>query len=85
MALDKAGLQAAIIAAFNGVKDYDGSPGQTQEDAINKISADIATAVDTFVKTATVNTTVTVTSVSAVTPGAGVSGPGTGSGTGTLS
>jgi len=85
MALNKPGLEAAIVAAFNGVKDYDGTAGKTQADAINKISADIATAVDTFVKTATVNTTVTVTSVTAVTPGAGVSGPGAGTGSGTLS
>lgn len=80
MALVKATLEAAIKAAFDSVKSYDGvTSGQEQQDAIDDVAAAIATAIDTFVKSATV--TVTVASVSAVTPGAGVSGPGTGTGT----
>lgn len=54
MALNKPALEAAIAAAFNGVKDFDGTPGKTQADAIAQISADIATAVDTYTSAATV-------------------------------
>lgn len=74
MALDKASLKSSIISLLNTLKDYDGSGGQTQADAIDDFADGIANAMDTFVKTATVN----VTSVSGVTTGGGVSGPGSG-------
>lgn len=76
MALDKAGLAANLKTIF---EDLD--PDATAEEKANAI----ADAIDTFVKTATVNTNVTVTSVSGVTAGAAASGPGSGTGTGTLS
>jgi hypothetical protein len=65
MALDKAGLKAAFLAAMNDKRANKTSDEMAQQ---------LADAIDTFVKTGTVN----VTSVSGVTPGGGVSGPGTG-------
>jgi hypothetical protein len=86
MALDKAGLKANIKNLIDSLKTYDGeSPGQSQDDAVEKFANDLANAIDTFVKTATVSTSVTVTSVSGVTTGPGVSGPGAGNGSGSLS
>jgi hypothetical protein len=85
MALDKATLKATIEATLNALKDYDGSSGKTQADAITKLATDLSNALDVYVKSGTVSTTVTVTSVTGVTPGVGVSGPGTGTGTGTIS
>jgi len=85
MALNKAGLETNIKAIFNKLKDYDGeSSGETQADAINDMAADLADAIDIYVKTGIINTTVTVTSVSGVTVGAGVSGPGAGTGVGNI-
>jgi len=76
MALNKAALTAALISIF---EDLD-----TTKTAADK-AGEIADAIDTFVKTATVTTTVSVVSVSDVATGSDVSGPGTGTGTGTLS
>lgn len=84
MSLDKSGLITNITTLLNALKDYDGSGGQTQADAITKFANDLADAIDTYVKTATVSTNVTVASVTLVTPGVGASGPGTGSGSGSL-
>jgi len=64
MALDKAALTTALTSIFEDL---------TNKSASTKAS-EIADAIDTYVKTATVD----VASVSGVTPGAGVSGPGTG-------
>lgn len=62
MALDKTTLQSTLETIFN-------SP-HTAADAAQLIAA----AIDTYVKTATVN----VVSVSGVTSGSAASGPGTG-------
>ena len=74
MPLNKTGLKSDISTLLNALLAFDNSSGQTQSDAIDKFKNDLADAIDTYVKTATVN----VTSVSGVTTGAGVSGPGTG-------
>lgn len=74
MTLNKTGLRSDIDTLLNALVQFDGSTGQSSEEAIEKFKNDLADAIDTYVKTATVN----VTSVSGVTVGAGVSGPGTG-------
>ncbi len=74
MALNKAGLTSTLTGIFEDL---------TGKTAAQK-AAEIANAIDVYVKTATVSTTVAVVSVSGVTVGVGVSGPGTGTGTGTL-
>lgn len=76
MALNKAGLVTALTDIFED--------NESETSAAEKADQ-IATAIDNYVKTATVATTVTVVSVSGVTTGPGVSGPGAGTGTGTLS
>lgn len=63
MALNKAGLDAAILALVSNTSN---TPAQ--------FATGLADAIDTYVKTATVN----VASVSGVTAGGAVSGPGTG-------
>lgn len=63
MALDKAGLKNNIKGILNSLKNYDGSNGKTQDDAIEKFSTDLSNAIDTFVKTGTVTTNVNVTGV----------------------
>ncbi len=85
MTLVKATLKAEIKALQAELATYDGSPGKTSVEAAERFADGLATAVDNFVKSATVATTVTVTSVTGVTAGPGVSGPGAGTGTGTLS
>jgi hypothetical protein len=72
MALNKTGLKTALIAAFTS--QYDGTPSAGQVQGIEDLATALSNAIDTYVKTATVN----VTSVTGVTTGAGVSGPGTG-------
>ena len=74
MPLNKIVLKSDIKSLLESLLAFDNTPGQTQADAIEKFSGDLADKIDIYVKTATVN----VTSVSGVTVGAGVSGPGTG-------
>ena len=74
MPLNKTGLKSDISTLLNALLAFDNSIGQTQSDAIDKFKNDLADAIDTYVKTATVN----VTSVAGVTTGAWVSVPGTG-------
>lgn len=59
MALNKAGLKASIKNLINALKVYDGSTGQTQDEAIEKFANDLSDYIDTYVKTATVNVTTT--------------------------
>ena len=70
MALVKSVLQAAILSAFQKAQN-----DKTEQAKIN-LCADLATAIDAYIKTATVTTT------DITTCGAGA---GTGTGTGTLS
>ena len=74
MPLDKAALKSDISTLLTTLLTYDNTSGKTPADAITKFKDDLADAIDTYVKTATVN----VTSVSGVTTGGGTSGPGTG-------
>ena len=74
MALNKLALKNQIKTVFVKLKTFDGSDGQTQDDAINELASDLADAFDAYVKTATVSTAVTV-----------VPSTGIGTGTGNLS
>lgn len=69
MALDKAGLKAEIISIQQEMKTR-------EKDSMDEFAEKLATAVDNYVKTATVETTIT---------GTCPSGAVTGEGTGTLS
>lgn len=50
MAGNKTALKAAIKQSYMTVKNYDGSAGQTTDDAIDKLAADITDAIDSYVK-----------------------------------
>ncbi len=84
MALDKTGLKNNIEALLTTLKDYDGTGDETQAKAIEKFANDLANAIDTYVKTATVATTV-ATVVIGTLPAGPVAASGSGSGTGNLS
>jgi len=77
MALDKSTLQDDIKDMMTELLAFDGGPGEDQDASIDKFSQDLGDAIDTYVKTATVN----VTSVSGVQSG----GDNSGTGSGTLS
>jgi len=72
MALVKQTLKAEILAILNTLKDE-----TDQANAIDQFADRLATAIDNYIKTATVSTTVTGMSASG--------GAVTGTGTGTLS
>ena len=57
MAFDKVALKAAILATFNQTKEFDGSPGETGDDAITLIASELADAIETAVTDA-IDTTV---------------------------
>lgn len=83
MPLDTASLKAAIKSAYTSVKEYDGSPGRTTDDAVEVIATALATALTVFVKSGTVTTTVAPGILVQVTPATGTgatTGPGTGTG-----
>ena len=80
MTLDKTGLRGDIDTLLNALLAFDGSGGQTQEDAIEKFKNDLSDAIDTFVKSAKV--TVPGTGLVAPTGGGPVTGTST---TGSLS
>lgn len=80
MSLNKVGLKSDIDTLLNALLEFDGSSGQTQADAIEKYKSDLADAIDTFVKSATV--TVPGTGLIAPTGGGPVTGTST---TGSLS
>jgi hypothetical protein len=75
MALNKAGLEAAILAALTKQAN---KTNASDDPAVSRqeLASDIATAIETFVKSGLVSTTVTGTSPS---------GPVTGTGTGSIS
>jgi hypothetical protein len=74
--LDKTSLTASLKTIFGAsVSGLDA----TAKANIEQMATDMATAIDTFVKTGTV--AVSVASVSGVLPGGGTSGPGSGTGT----
>ena len=72
MALVKQTLKTEIKSILNSLKNK-----TDQAQAIDEFADRLATAIDNYIKTATVNTTVTGSSASG--------GPVTGTGTGTLS
>ena len=74
--LVKTTLKNDLKAVFDALKDYDGSAGQSQDEAIDKLAADLANAIDSYIKSAT------ITSVPALTSPAG---PVTGTITNTIS
>lgn len=71
MALNKTTLQNSIKAIYQTLATYDGSAGKTQADAINKASADLATAIETFVKSAQVTITPAHVTAGALSNGGG--------------
>ena len=80
MPLNKTGLETQIKTMLDALLAFDGSGGKEQSDAIDKFKTDLASAIDTYVKTATV----TVPGTGLVAPSGG--GPVTGvSVTGSLS
>ena len=50
MPLDKTTLKASLETLFNVLKDYDGTSGKTQADAITKLKDDLADAIEVYVK-----------------------------------
>lgn len=74
--LVKTTLKNDLKAIFDALKDYDGSAGQSQDEAIDKLATDLANAIDSYIKSAT------ITSVPALTS---PSGPVTGTITNTIS
>lgn len=78
MALVKSSLKASIKQVFNEVKAYDGSNGKSQDDAIEALTDKLATAIDAYIKSATI----TSTPVLVAPPGGG---PVTGTITNTIS
>jgi len=59
--MNKTALQSQFKTLFNELRQFDGSNGKTQQDAINSISEEFATIIDNYIKTAIVRTTVTGT------------------------
>ena len=58
MAGEKTILKDAIIASANTLKGYDGTPGKTPTDAMNKFATDLPNAIDTYVKSLTIQSTI---------------------------
>lgn len=82
MALDKITLKASLKTAFESLQGYDGTPGKTQNDALEQLAEAITNAVDVFIKSGTVNTTVATGIPVQVNISSGT-GATTGTGTGT--
>lgn len=71
MPLVKSVLEAAILAAFEKQAAKQ-SEGDAPAQSLKEIAADLATAIDAYIKTGTVNTVVTGTSPSGPVTGTGV-------------
>ena len=67
MALVKATLESAIFAAFKSQTTKTENP----EDALNDLADKLATAIDAFIKSGTVNVTVATTGTAAAQAGTG--------------
>lgn len=78
MALNKTTFKSSLKAVFDALKNYDGSSGKSQDDAIEKLADDLASAIDSYIKSATVTSVPTL-----VAPPGG--GPVTGTITNTIS
>lgn len=76
MALVKTVLKNDLKAVFDALKNYDGSNGKSQDDAIEKLADELATAIDNYIKSATITSIPVLTSPS---------GPVTGTITNTIS
>ena len=72
MALVDSSLSASLKKIY--LDQYKGTPSAEQEEEMQKMADQMASAISAFIKTATVN----VISVAGVTVGSGVSGAGTG-------
>jgi len=57
MALDKTVLKAAIMSSLSALSAWDGTPGKSAQEAINKFADDLSTAIDTYIKTGSVTFT----------------------------
>jgi len=76
MALVKTVLKNDLKAVFDALKNYDGSNGKSQDEAIEKLANDLAAAIDSYIKSATITSVPVLTSPS---------GPVTGTITNTIS
>jgi len=88
MALVKSKLKNDIKQIFVTLRTYDGTDGNTQEDAIEKMATDLANAIDLYIRSATVTTPINTSVVGTANGGNilyPVTGNGIGSGTGTIS
>ena len=80
MALDFQGLKDDLLVAFTLGEEINPDSEQLLLDQMEAI----ARAIETYVKSGTVNTTVTVTTAGQLTPPSNVAGTGTGTGTGSI-
>lgn len=76
MALVKTVLKNDLKAVFDALKKFDGSDGKSQDEAIEKLANDLASAIDSYIKSATITSVPVLTSPS---------GPVTGTITNTIS
>lgn len=79
MALVKASLKAELVVLFNALKSM-----EDQTSAIDKMAGDMATAIDTYIKSGSVTVASGITLTTTGTASA-QSGATTGTGTGTIS
>lgn len=88
MALNLAKFKTDLKAALKTAADKNNKDGVDLDTALGNLADEIATQVDAYIKTATVNVTSVTTSVTgtcATPSGAGtIAGTGTGTGTGNL-
>ncbi|HJT74630.1 MAG TPA: hypothetical protein VJ720_11440 [Chitinophaga sp.] len=68
MPLNKSGLEQSIKSAFKSMKDAGGD----EEQGLNQLCSKLAEAVDTYVKTATINYTTGLTTAAGGGPVTGV-------------
>jgi len=62
MALVKTVLKNDLKAVFDALKNYDGSNGKSQDEAIEKLANDLASAIDSYIKSATITSVPVLTS-----------------------
>lgn len=60
MALVKAIFKAQVKEIFDELKSFDGSSGKSQGEAIEYLADKLATAIDTYIKSATVTSVPTL-------------------------
>jgi len=69
MALVKTVLKNDLKAVFDALKKFDGSDGKSQDEAIEKLANDLADAIDSYIKSATITSVPVLTSPSGLVTG----------------